>query len=619
MDMSTTNTQNLSSGAALRTPEQRAAPEDSFLLKPREVKRWAAELPIANTGETARQTYKTLVAFNRIQIPTLVRAEIIELFREPARYINTNMTRHYMDVGFPLNSKALKAAQLAIEMCNEVAYSYKIIIKEQLAAENTDFDQKLVIVAIHRALQYLGQSMFHNFLVYGDFNPGVWREIHFLYAWAAQNHIHNIPVKESTKRKWLQKNRSIEELYKGYLLLATADPHRLRQSQIRRIHDKIPHWAKLTKIRKPNETTHSSGIFFVNLWSDDPPQKSISQNEKNDSRFRAFDLNEILSEVRNDYEKAQWESPSRVDEKDDILPKSLLRLLIRSWNKSLQRKFARTQMNLNLDIVVGISSLFRVLNAEDTSMNGEPEVKHKDPTVEGVAGGLNWNDSVFSTLANASPVNSQQGDSIFADSMSVASTLLGEQPPAGWSQPITQPIEDLFSVLTYNESAEGYCLDWQGAIPPKVRVGDILGIRSDKNPGEYSLGVTRWLKYRGENKLYLGVQIISTHVTAAKLAPLGPGAYKQSAQSRCLLLTGDGIDKDQQGVITNTKSYSVGTLLTLFTEFGEHQVKLTEWVESNNSFVHYHFEYLEGHDKVSDETQETELNKNDFNKLWNEL
>ena len=122
-----------------------------------------------------------------------------------------------------------------------------------------------------------------------------------------------------------------------------------------------------------------------------------------------------------------------------------------------------------------------------------------------------------------------------------------------------------------------------------------------------------------EDPLYLGVQVVSTNVASARLAPIGPGAHKRNAQSRCLLLTGDGIDKDQQGVITNTKTYSVGTLLTLFTDFGEHQIKLTDWVESNNSFIHYHFEYLEGHDKVSDETQETERNKNDFNKLWNEL
>ena len=70
---------------ALSIPAQTPPPKDSFLLSAREVRRWAEELPIANIGETARQVYNTLVTFNRIQVPTLNRTEVIEIFREPVR------------------------------------------------------------------------------------------------------------------------------------------------------------------------------------------------------------------------------------------------------------------------------------------------------------------------------------------------------------------------------------------------------------------------------------------------------------------------------------------------------------------------------------------------------
>ena len=63
----------------------------------------------------------------------------------------------------------------------------------------------------------------------------------------------------------------------------------------------------------------------------------------------------------------------------------------------------------------------------------------------------------------------------------------------------------------------------------------------------------------------------------------------------------------------------MGTILTLFTEFGEHQVRLTKWVESNNTFIHYHFEYLERHDTVSDEVEDGVDNQSEFNGLWNDL
>lgn len=610
----------------LHTPEQKPAPDDSFLVKYREMKRWAAELPIANIGETARQTYKTLVASNRVKMPSLARAEIAELFREPVRYINSNMTKHYVDVGFPLTQKSFQAAQLAIELCNEIANAYKIILKEQLREDSPEkFNQDLVVVSIHRTLQYLGQSMFHTYLIYGDYQPGIWREIHFLYTWAAQNHVHNVPVKESSIRRWGQKNRSIEDLYKGFLLLATVGPNRLRQSQIRRIHERMPEWAALTKIRAVNDVSHAAGIFYINLWSDEPPAKSLSQNEKMDARYRAFDLNEILSQVRADYEQAKWESPTDLDRNEDALPRSLLRILIRGWNKSLQRKFARTQLKLKLDIVVGLNNLYRVLQAQKEPLQQEKKAasKHKDPTIDSMKGKLNWNDSVFSTLAVASPVNPYgSSDSIFGDSVA-ASTQFGDaqnQVPT-WAQQPSNNLDELFSVLTYNESTEGYCLEWKGEVPPKVRVGDLLGFRSDRNPNEYGLAVIRWLTYRKKDVLLLGVQIISAQVNLAHLEQTVAGMEKKRERDRCLLLTGNGTDNDMQGIVTNSKAYSQGSHLYLRTDFGEHQIKLTQWVESSNSFIQYDFEYVEaetsGH--TGRGTVANEGAKDGFDDLWGDL
>ena len=189
----------------------------------------------------------------------------------------------------------------------------------------------------------------------------MWREIHALYAYAAQNHVHQIPVKETSKRRWRQKNRSIEELYKGYLLLETTAPQRLRQSQIRRIHNKIQEWEKLTEMKELNELSYSTGVFYVNLWSDKPPQRSLSASEKHDSRFRAFDLNEILAKARVDFDETDWESPVSVQKEEGEFSRSLLRLLIRGWNKSLERKFARTQLSIELQVTVGIPNLYRIL------------------------------------------------------------------------------------------------------------------------------------------------------------------------------------------------------------------------------------------------------------------
>jgi len=604
----------------LETPERSTGPADSFLLKPKEIKHWVNDLPIANIGETARQVYKTLVNFNRIDMPTLVRAEAVELFREPVRFVNSNMTRHYAESGFPLSSKAKKASQLSYELCAEIAIAYKIIVSEQLEPGNTKFDQKLVIVAIHRALQYLGQALFHSYLSYSNPKPGVWREIHFLYTWAAQNHVHTIPVKESVKQRWRQQNRSIEDLYLSYVLMSTTSPHRLRQSQIRRVHDRLNEWSKLTKVVPLQSTSHNSGVFYLNLWSDNPPLKSINAGEKRDSRFRAFDLSTLLGMLRDDFDNSSWESPTRLEDPGELLPRSLLRLLIRGWNKSQERRFARTQLNIELDVVIGLSTLHHLLDQEkhtSTPMSTEAE---ETPSPTPPAGNLSWNDSVFSTLAIASPVKGSQGDSIFADSMNIASTLLGESSNGtNWVTQKPTDINELFSVLTYNESAEGYCLSWQGTVQPKVRVGDMLGIRSDNTPGEYSLGIIRWLKYLQDDRLYLGVQIISPTCDSATLVPSAKTSSNLKNHFRCLLLNGDGLDKDHLGLITDTREFELNTVSTLVTEFGSHQIMLTDWVESSNSFIHYQFEYVEDIQPATSDESAKKDQQSDFNELWDDL
>ena len=54
----------------------------------------------------------------------------------------------------------------------------------------------------------------------------------------------------------------------------------------------------------------------------------------------------------------------------------------------------------------------------------------------------------------------------------------------------------------------------------------------------------------------------------------------------------------------------------MITEFGNHQIKLTRWIESNNNFVHYQFEYVDETDSTEDAEEKV---KDDFEDLWNEL
>jgi len=148
----------------------------------------------------------------------------------------------------------------------------------------------------------------------------------------------------------------------------------------------------------------------------------------------------------------------------------------------------------------------------------------------------------------------------------------------------------------------------------KVRVGDILGIRSPNNPDEYSVAIIRWLRDMDDNQLHLGIQLIAANCSPIILTPGTKTSSNPQNQYRCLLVSEGGAESERRGILTNTRAFELNTTMTMVTEFGEHQIKLTQWVESNNNFIHYHFAYLE--------KQKTETNtilEDDFKDLWNDL
>jgi hypothetical protein len=366
----------------LETPAASSARADSFFLESENIGSWIKELPIADIGETGRQVLETLAAFNRAKLPTLFRAEAIELFREPVRYVNSNITMHYADIGFPMGSKATEAYRLTRELCAEIAISYKIIIKEQLATESSNYNQNLVIVAVHRALEYLGKALFQSYLSYSGPTPGVWREIHFLYAWAVQNDVHSIPVKKTHKQSWKQENPCIEDLYKSHILMSTTSPQRLRQSKIHKVHAQLCEWSRLTRLVPMRDVSHNSrAVFNIDLWSDSPPSKLTTEDKTRQKSFYAFDLSNLIVCLRTDLGNCRWGSPMRTEASSILPSRSLLHLLIHGWNISLERRFVRRSLNSSLNLVVGLGRLHYMLEQEKlTQWAGRQQDREKNHT-----------------------------------------------------------------------------------------------------------------------------------------------------------------------------------------------------------------------------------------------
>lgn len=607
------------SGAGIRRPNlglfvppQAPPPPDSFLHDSRETEAWFHALPMANVGETARRIYSTLVDFNRMAFPPLLRARNAEKFREPVDYICNNLRRHFIDTGFPLSEKGRKAAALARALYHEIAISYKAIVLDLLAESGERFDRKLLVIALHRALRYLHQVMYYTSLVYAPWPQGLWREINAIYAYGSQNRIHQIQVKEGEGRQASQ--TTLEGVYLACLLFATATPNRLRQGQQLALIAELPKWTAHVSLGLPDEGDTGAGRYLVDLFSDSPPiQQDIDAPAAN-RRLRRLDLRPLLKHLHQRFDETPWSGGAGADTKGHTLNRPLLRALILSWSTHHERRFVRTRLSFELNVVTGLhrlhdhllrSSQEQEVDSDTSERYNSRFLRHQDTTPIDP-----WSEPFSHGLTPARVEAEAVPESLFTDGM-FSSVLSDSSPTSALTPPRAGE-----SVRTLNESAGGYCIQWQGEKLPKIRVGELLGIQNQTGEGVFSLGVVRWLQQDNNQPLHFGVELIAPQCRAGDVAPYGTSrAQYQIATQRCLVIPRTMPSEPGDSLILPSALFAVGTTLRLNLEGGRQNIRLTGVMETTGAFARYQYET----EQPKNKTSQTPDGDHDFGDLWNNL
>lgn len=588
----------------LHIPQQAPPKADNMLLDLRETEAWFEALPMANIGETARQVYSTLVEFNRIEIPDLLRAKTVEKFRPPVEYIVNNLQRHYVDIGLPLTGKGWKTASLARELHKELAIAYKVIVERMINGDAASFDRRLLVIALHRALHYLGQVLLQNALVYATWPEGIWREINSIYAYASQNNVHHVPVKPDDGRQGV--STSIEDVYKALMLFASATPYRLRQSHARLLFLHLTEWARMTTIMSRDDGGTSLGRFNVDLWSDSAPIHNALRTPTAGRRVAILDVRELLKHLRAEFEKAPWEAHPQHAAGRPVLTRPLLRLLIVAWSRPPDRRFVRTRLNFELNVVAGMHAIHANLRSEDgptpfTTTRAAVFELQESPLPKGKRK-IEWSVGSLES-ATLAPLDSDfMSDSLLSDSylaggrsLGTSSTLKDFAPPPASE---TEPVEETqrHAVKTVNESAGGYCIRWQGEKIPRVKIGELIGVESPADRRKYGLGVIRWMKQSPEQQLDLGLEVISTRCEAGELreATATGGVRKRAPAYRCLVINDtDPATDATASLVMSAMQLQTGVDLWLSMGGREQKVRLSRLVEFTSAFARYQFELVD--------------------------
>lgn len=587
-------------------PERSAAPAGSMLLNPKEVSSWLSGLPMANVGETSRQVFKTLVEFNRIDIPNLNRIKIAELLRRPIGYISDNLRKYYYDASFPLSAKNRKIAVLNRELYTELALAYKIFIDTTLSGDSGKIDRKMLIIAIHRAMRYLFTVVYQSVIVYDPVPPQVWKEIHRLYAYAEQHRIHELAVKDGQRRDSVS---SIASLYKQTLLFSICSPYRMRPRKIENVAQSLEHWSRLTTL--DNQTGEAPGQydFVANLASDAPPRHSSLETSQEIRLCRVLNTQPLVKTLRETFEQLPQDSGnSEGNRSDPKLSKQLLRQLIHILSSAPKREFVRTRLNFELKVAVGINAIHALQTQEGAGEHttGQRTGSNTDWIDEST--GNTPNQSLYTVSGNNLTLEGYDDaiqETIIASGFGESGC--GQDGTPIWATRSTDQQYETFACKTDNESAGGYCINWQGANAPKIKIGEVIGIQSATVRNQFAIGISRWMKNLPGQGLQLGMQMIAPNATAVLVHDLEANNPASHAQ-KCLLLPELKASELPASLILPTLPFKAGDLVMIEREGHERKAKLTQLVETTGAFARFHFNYLDARPGDGDPA--------DFDNIW---
>jgi len=580
----------------LNLPERATAPADSFLLDTKKVEAWVSSLPIANTGESSKRVFQTMVEFNRIELLNLKRIKIINICRPIIQFIATNLRKYYLDSPLPLAAKNQKVVVLCRELHSELANSYKIIIEKMASGQGEKFERKLMIIALHQAIYCLSKVLYYSAIVYNPYPVNTWREIHQLFVFAEQNNVSKIKINEGSGSSG--STTTIEDIYKDAILLALASPYRLRQQEIEHLYQKLPDWATHIQISTPQPDYEYEGHFFVRTENDDPPMHISMQTKQLNEQCRMIDTQQLTQYLRKELKGIFTEkSESALFTKEMQVTVPMLRKVIKSLTYTPKRAFIRTKLNFELDTAVGINSIhsqitaYRIKNhgggieAQETHLLDEEEEGLKDSSF------LDNDFRADNDSLQIVPLDHPVEEAIL-NPKDIQDTWIIEDGAPAWATQSQKEESDTFSCKTFNESAGGYCINWTGNNPPNIRVGELIGIQSASERSQFSMGIIRWLKHMPGVGLQFGMEIISPTADAIRIHIPGDSQHNETTQ-KCILLPEVSASNRPSCMILPILNIHVGGKIRIDDDQQQRQAKLIRLLESTGTFSLFEFVYLD--------------------------
>ncbi|MHC8348452.1 molecular chaperone [Pseudomonas sp. RT4P38] len=566
---------------------------------PRDLKRWIANLPKANIGETARQLYQGLSELNQLLTPSENRLQLLELLRPEVYYVCKHLERHFLHQSIVLDERSRKIANLCQALQRHLAIGYKQIVVRFTPTFSKD-RAPLLTQALQRAIHCLNGPLIRSTKLYCPVPEGLWLELHQLYRIACAHRLQHLSLRDELASQ--TQNLSIEQTYVVALLLGASRCNQLRQNQIARVAEVLEPWSQWIKLQPGKPAT---GLFAVAPDLDTGPRYRTKFRAEQQENLLGIDPQPLVAAIEGYLQKTDSSSPLPVPSE---LSLDTLQHLSAAWGQAAERSFQRTVGQGTLTLCVGMSALHFYLGGQRSFSD------------------ILKNPGARLAQFSATPVTSREKDqwhqAFDAAPQGTADALLPYEE-IEYPQLLNDDSHEasdrnqhfpthVLSVV--NHSPGGYCLAWPGAVPAELQAGEMVGIEDAAGQG-WSIAVVRWIRQVRGGGTQMGIEQVAPFAEPCGLQ-LVRTRDDHSQYLRGLLLPQISAIDLPATLLAPRLPFQEGNKVMINTNGEERRVGLDRRVASTNSFNQFAYRPLETAKNDNAAVSGAEEN---FDSLWKSL
>ncbi len=588
----------------LRIPKQNPDFVGSVPDTQKKLIKWLDTLPLANQRESIIQLSTMLGRMNRIPIKPEIRYQLLMKLHPIVAELTSIIKKPYLNARLPLLAKMAETAEDQRKLLINMADGFKIISVDQLRVPVTISGyEKLTENALYKAIHYLCLIVLDHYLIYAEQPNAVWGELNQLYALAESRNIETVEIDIAAEHE----PPTITESYQRILLLALTNPYHLMQGEVAKLYKLLAGLSCYARLINVAYEPGKTGKFVVDLAAAAPPRySSLASNANSPVAARLINVNKLLDHMENLISQFSHNKATI----SDRIEQGMLRRATRAWGARSERLSPRNATDVNAEVLFGLRHCHQLISGETEFRPEQNEAN----ILKGSESDQQADDMVLlpseksqlweleNKQSHGNPQKySQQRTSHFDSEADpndiwkkVYSTSARAEHYIDDRMSKNSPPEYTISLGKQGtESTGGIDLACEPDMDITLHVGDIVGFRTPVPGAEdvWEVGSLTWLRIISDGTVYVGIKRIAADalpVACRGLVGVGEGGEYY----RSLIVPGLDPAEHPTSIITPAAVYDIDSRIFINTGDKILHVRLTQMVDTTNSYSHFRFERL---------------------------